>query len=137
MLSTPRSECVKGFVTRVGSAIVSGDLRLQLSSLESPLRFAVVGSAPDNQEGDRNSHYASAGSVAMRQLAIVQKLIDECLTDIEALSDQKSKVLDAELLTTRLYTLHDKLGEMKYTLNGHKNVKPWYQDSLSPEVCTP
>lgn len=131
MLSTSQSESVKGFVTRVGSRITRGDVRLRLSSLESPLRFAVAGSALANQEENRD---AEDFSVVLSQVAIVQELIDDCLSDIEPQSDQNNGMLDSRLSRTQLCALHRRLGEMRSTLNGEKNVKPWYLHSLSPQV---
>ncbi|KAK2808149.1 hypothetical protein FQN49_008737 [Arthroderma sp. PD_2] len=130
VLSSMRSECVKGFVTRTGSKIVKGDIQLRLNSLPPPrgslstrLSLSADPAAPE---------------LVLNQLSSVRRLINDSL-DIVDISTYTGDSKNANFISGQLRLLGDNLAEARQTLKGDgEGVKePWFEDSAHENSFDP
>lgn len=132
VLSSHRSESLKGFMTRVGTRIVKGDVQLRLQSLPPPRgqsSFKVsVSSAP------------TAPTLVLEQLTLVRTLINACLDVVDA-TRWTGDAGNANFISGQLKLLHDNVQEANQALKGGSDVsKSWNEDSLDEkvrEICLP
>ncbi|KAK2734264.1 hypothetical protein FQN57_001725 [Myotisia sp. PD_48] len=130
VLSTMRSESVKGFVTRVGSEIVKGDVQLRLSSLPPPRGSASVrlniSTAPTSPQ------------LVLHQLSSVRRLINDCL-DVIDVSTFTGDPMDANFICGQLRLLGDYLTEARQTLKGDRDAirKRWMESSVDENCFDP
>ncbi|KAM5438741.1 hypothetical protein McanMca71_000748 [Microsporum canis] len=130
VLSSMRSECVKGFVTRMGSKIVKGDVQLRLNSLPhprgSPSTRLCLSSNP------------AAPELVLGQLSSVRRLINDSL-DIVDISTYTGDPKNANFIAGQLKLLGDNLAEARQTLKGDgEGIKqPWFEDSAHEKVGSP
>ena len=126
VLSSHRSESLKGFVTRVGTRIVKGDIQLRLHSLPPPrgqtsykVSVSVVPTAP---------------SLVIEQLTSVRTLINACLDVVDA-TRWTGDAGNANFISGQLKLLHDNVQEAHQALKGgHDVLRPWNEDSLDEKV---
>ncbi|KAF9891725.1 hypothetical protein FE257_003206 [Aspergillus nanangensis] len=130
VLSSLRSENVKGFVTRVGTKIVKGDIQLRLPSLASPrgspttrLCLANVPSAPE---------------LVLNQLVSVRNLVNQSL-DIVDVSAWTGDPLNAQFIFSQLHLLHETLSEARQMLKGENDITrgKWWDNSAVGEMFDP
>ena len=76
VLSSLRSENLKGYITRVGTRIVKGDIQLRLPSLPPPRGQTAYKVSISSQP--------TAPTIALEQLATARTLINACLDVVDA-----------------------------------------------------
>ncbi|KAL1959828.1 hypothetical protein VTO42DRAFT_973 [Malbranchea cinnamomea] len=130
VLSSLRSETVKGFVTRVGTKIVKGDIQLRLNSLPPP-RGSVstrlcLSTAP------------TAPELILPQLSSVRRLINDSL-DVVDVSTWTGDPMNASFISGQLRLLHEHLSEARRTLKGEtgETKKPWWEESADENSFDP
>lgn len=142
VLSSLRSENVKGFVTRVGTKIVKGDIHLRLASIppntprtqanSNPSTHLVFGPSP------------SAPDLVLSQLFAVRSLVNDSLDIIDA-SRWAGQATDASFISGQLRLLHENLANakayMKGPMAGQQNDTipggEWWTCSVDPKVFQP
>ncbi|GAB7336991.1 hypothetical protein MBLNU457_g2409t1 [Dothideomycetes sp. NU457] len=129
VLSSQRSESLKGFVTLVGTRIVKGDIQLRLPSLPPPrgqnsYRLAIS-SAP------------TAPTFVIEQLSTVRTLINSCLDVVDA-TRWTGDAQNADYISSQLRLLQENVQEAKQTLHGgQESQKAWYDDPIEEKVFDP
>lgn len=126
VLSSHRSESLKGFVTRVGTRIVKGDVQLRLASLPPPRGHTSyklsVSSGP------------TAPTLVLEQLTSVRTLINACLDVVDA-TRWTGDAGNANFVSGQLKLLHDNVQEANQALKGGPDVsKPWNEDTHDEKV---
>jgi hypothetical protein len=126
VLSSVRSESLKGLVTRVGTRIVKGNVKLRLSSLPPPRGCPtydlVISSAPH------------APTLVVPQLTSVRTLINTCL-DVIDVTTWTGDSTDANFVAGQLRLLYDHIQEARQTLKGSSDLQPsWWQHALDDKV---
>jgi len=126
VLSSQRSESLKGFVTLVGTRIVKGDIQLRLASLPPPRGHnsyrLSVSSAP------------SAPTLVIGQLATVRTVINSCLDVVDA-TRWTGDAKNADYISSQLRLLHENVQEAKQALKGGQaSERPWHADPLDDKA---
>ena len=142
VLSSLRSENVKGFVTRVGTKMVKGDIHLRLASLppntprtqtnSNPATHLVFGPSP------------SAPDLVLPQLFAVRSLVNDSLDIIDA-SRWAGHATDASFISGQLRLLHENLANAKAYMKGavpgqqHEAIPggDWWTSSVEVDVFQP
>lgn len=128
MLSTLRSESLKGFVTRVGTSIVKGDVHLKLATLPPPRGSSTykltLCSSPN------------APSFVLSQLSTVRNLINQSL-DVVDVSTYTGDAKDANFISGQLRLLFDNIQEAKQELKGWESHLKWWEDPVDERVFDP
>ncbi|PGH13461.1 hypothetical protein AJ80_06330 [Polytolypa hystricis UAMH7299] len=130
VLSSLRSESVKGFVTRVGTKVVKGDVQLRLSSLTPPRGSTstrlTISSSP------------TAPEINLSQLVSVRRLINDCL-DIVDVSTFTGDPMNASFISGQLRLLYDNLVEARTALKGEpsESKKQWFENSADERSFDP
>ncbi|KAL2822129.1 Rogdi leucine zipper containing protein-domain-containing protein [Aspergillus cavernicola] len=129
VLSSLRSENVKGFVTRVGTKVVKGDIQLRLNSLSSR-------GAPVTRLCLSNS--SNAPELVLNQLVSVRDLVNQCL-DIVDVSTWTGDPLDARFIYSQLHLLGDTIAEGQQMLKGESDVVrgKWSETSAPENIFEP
>ncbi|KAK4543401.1 hypothetical protein LTR36_005544 [Oleoguttula mirabilis] len=129
VLSSLRSENLKGFITRVGARIVKGDVQLRLPSLPTPkgqtsYKLSV-------------STLATAPTLVLEQLTTARTLINACLDVVDATrwtGDSKN----ANFISGQVRLLHDNIQEAKSALKGWtEGQKVWYEAPVDVHAFNP
>jgi len=129
VLSSLRSESVKGFVTRIGTRIVKGDVQVRLNSLPPPRGVASTRLAFSNVPG--------APELVLSQLALVRNLIDQSL-DIVDVSTWTGDPLNASFISGQLRLLYENITEAKSMLKGELDkTSPWWENSADENTFDP
>ncbi|KAK5936916.1 hypothetical protein PMZ80_010854 [Knufia obscura] len=142
VLSSLRSESVKGFVTRVGTKITKGDIQLRLLTVPPNTTKTAANSTPSTRLSFKPS--PQTPEIVLPQLLSVRSLINDAL-DIIDISRWTGSSIDASFIWGQLKLLHDRLTEAKTCLKGHgSGVAPldvpgidWTKDSVPDEVFDP
>lgn len=129
VLSSLRSENLKGFITRVGTRIVKGDVQLRLPSLPPPkgqmsykLSISALPTAP---------------TIALQQLTTTRTLINACLDVVDA-TRWTGDANNANFISGQLKLLHENIQEAKSALKGWtEDQKPWHEDVVDPNAFNP
>ncbi|KAK3674344.1 hypothetical protein LTR78_005813 [Recurvomyces mirabilis] len=129
VLSSLRSENLKGFITRVGTRIVKGDVQLRLPSLPPPKGHTSyklsISSSP------------TAPTLVLEQLTTTRTLINACLDVVDA-TRWTGDATNADFISGQLRLLHDNIEEAKTALKGWTdNQHPWYNDPVDPAAFSP
>ncbi|KAJ5174787.1 uncharacterized protein N7482_000664 [Penicillium canariense] len=129
VLSSLRSESVKGFVTRVGTKVVKGDIQLRLASLPpsrgTPSTRLTLSQAPD------------APDLVLQQLVSVRNLVNQSL-DIVDVSTYTGDPLNAGFIFSQLHLLQETIGEARQMLKGDGNTRGnWWETSASDNMFDP
>ncbi|KAL5360935.1 Rogdi leucine zipper containing protein-domain-containing protein [Aspergillus floccosus] len=130
VLSSLRSENVKGFVTRVGTKIVKGDIQLRLGSLASPRGSGntrlCLSSSPTSPE------------LVLHQLVSVRNLVNQSL-DIVDVSAWTGDPLNSNFIFSQLHLLHETISEARQLLKGENdNARgKWWDTSAEEEMFDP
>ncbi|OKL60760.1 hypothetical protein UA08_04279 [Talaromyces atroroseus] len=128
VLSSVRSESVKGFVTRIGTRIVKGDIQLRLASLP-PSRGA-------NSTRLNVSGIPGAPELVLYQLAAVRNLINQGL-DVIDVSTFTGDPLNASFISGQLRLLYEHISEAKSAIKGGADVSKWWELSAESSVFDP
>lgn len=129
VLSSMRSENVKGFVTRVGTKVVKGDIQLRLSSLSTrgaPTTRLCLSQSPEAPE------------LALSQLVSVRDSVRQCL-DIVDVSTWTGDPLDARFIYSQLHLLGETIAEGRQMLKGESDIVrgKWWETSAPDNVFDP
>ena len=117
VLSSQRSESLKGFITRVGARIVKGDVQLRLPSLPPPRGH--------NSYRLSISTLPTAPTLALEQLTTARTLINACLDVVDA-TRWTGDNSNADFISSQMRLLHDNIQEAKSSLKGWTpNQKAW------------
>ncbi|KAJ5163691.1 uncharacterized protein N7500_005521 [Penicillium coprophilum] len=127
VLSSLRSESVKGFVTRVGTKIVKGDVQLRLASLPPPR------GAPSTRLNLSQS--PEAPELVLRQLVSVRDLVAQSL-DIVDVSTWTGDPLNARFIFSQLHLLLETISEARQMLKGDSDETrgKWWDTSATENV---
>ncbi|MCJ1255777.1 hypothetical protein MMC24_003594 [Lignoscripta atroalba] len=130
VLSSVRSESVKGFVTRVGTRIVKGDIHLRLTTLPPP---RSSGSYPLHL-----STAPTAPSLILNQLVSVRNLINQSL-DVVDISTWTGDAHDANFISGQLRLLFDFIQEARQTLKGGDEAVGgrWWESPIDENIFNP
>lgn len=129
VLSSLRSENLKGFLTRVGTRVTKGDVSLRLPSLPPPrgqmaYRLSI-------------SSLPAAPTIALSQISTTRTLINACLDVVDATrwtGDSKN----ANFISGQLRLLHDNIQEAKGALKGWtEGQKAWHEDPVPSDAFHP
>lgn len=131
VLSSLRSENLKGYITRLGARIVKGDIQLRLPSLppqrgQSAFKLSI-------------SSQPSAPTVVLEQLTTTRTLINACL-DVVDTTRWTGDATNANFISGQLKLLHDNIQEAKGALKGGQEgqrVKTWYEEPLDANTFDP
>ncbi|ETI27624.1 hypothetical protein G647_00073 [Cladophialophora carrionii CBS 160.54] len=115
VLSSLRSESVKGFVTRVGTKLVKGDIHLRLTTLPPNTPRGTTTSTPSTRLIFHSS--SSSADIILPQLQAVKSLVNDSL-DIIDVSRWTGQSTDSSFISGQLKLLHDQLREAKACLKG-------------------
>ena len=115
VLSSLRSEIVKGFVTRVGTKVVKGDVQLRLQTVHPNTPRTPGNSTPSTRFAITPS--ADAPELVIPQLLSVRALINDSLDNIDV-SRWTGQATDASFISGQLKLLHDHLKHAKRCLKG-------------------
>lgn len=128
VLSSLRSENLKGFITRVGARIVKGDIQLRLPSLSPPKGHASYKLTL--------STAATAPTVVLHQLTTARTLINACLdvVDTTLWTGDKS---NADFISGQLRLLHDNIQEAWASLKGGSDQPAWHEDPIDENAFSP
>ncbi|KXT00555.1 hypothetical protein AC578_5239 [Pseudocercospora eumusae] len=129
VLSSLRSENLKGFITRVGTRIVKGDIQLRLPSLPPPKGHTSyklsVSSLP------------TAATIVLSQLTTTRTLINACLDVVDA-TQWTGDSKNPNFISGQLRLLHDNIQEAKSALKGWTdNQKAWHEDPMHENAFNP
>ncbi|PKY06585.1 hypothetical protein P168DRAFT_339830 [Aspergillus campestris IBT 28561] len=124
VISSVRSENVKGFVTRVGTKIVKGDIQLRLSSLASARGSTTrlcLSNAP------------TAPELVLDQLVSVRNLVNQSL-DVVDVSAWTGDPLNPSFIFGQLRLLHETISEARQMLKGEsEHTKSDWCNGSAPE----
>ncbi|KAI9670716.1 MAG: hypothetical protein M1817_003826 [Caeruleum heppii] len=128
VMSTMRSDALKGFVTRVGTRIVRGDMQVRLNSLPPTrglpaYKLSLSTSDPSN-------------TLAMDQLVEVRNLINQSL-DIVDVSTWTGDAKDANFISGQLRLLFDNIQEASQALKGDDSANDWAENPMDPNLFDP
>ncbi|KAI5246003.1 hypothetical protein E4T42_06510 [Aureobasidium subglaciale] len=132
VVSSHRSEAIKGFITRNGSNITKGDVQLRLASLPPPrgqtsckLSISTSPSAP---------------ALQLKQIAEVRTLINSSLDVVDATTWTGDKG-DANFISGQLNLLHENIRDAKAVLKGSpagsEADKTWASEPLDEKIFDP
>ncbi|TKA74254.1 hypothetical protein B0A55_05679 [Friedmanniomyces simplex] len=129
VLSSLRSENLKGFITRVGTRIVKGDIYLRLPSVPIPRGQPSYKLSISSQP--------TAPTLALNQLTTTRTLINACLDVVDA-TRWTGDATNANFISGQIRLLHDNIQEAKAALKGWTpSQKLWYDDPVDPAAFTP
>lgn len=129
VLSSLRSENLKGFITRVGTRIVKGDVHLRLASLPPPRGAASYKLSI--------SALPTAPTIVLEQLTTARTLINGCLDVVDA-TRWTGDSNNPNFISGQLRLLHDNITESKNALKGWSDhQRPWYEEPLDPACFNP
>ncbi|KAL9114969.1 MAG: hypothetical protein Q9227_001212 [Pyrenula ochraceoflavens] len=148
VLSSLRSENVKGFVTRVGVRVVKGDLTLRLSTLPPPrtlpsfpaYRFTLSPNPPppSSSEPTASENTPPADpSIPLSQLLTLRTSINAALDTID-ITRWTGNPHSAPFISSQLRLLHDHLLEALSSLRGDPtSLPPWNTDPATSSTTLP
>ena len=129
VLSSLRSENLKGFITRVGTRVVKGDIQLRLQSLAIPRGQSSYRISISSQH--------TASTIVLEQLTTARTLINACLDVVDA-TRWTGDSQNANFINGQLRLLHDNIQEAKGALKGWTDrQKPWHEDSVDESAFNP
>ncbi|KAJ5960517.1 uncharacterized protein N7479_007667 [Penicillium vulpinum] len=130
VLSSLRSESVKGFVTRIGTKVVKGDIQLRLASLPHPR------GAPSTRLNLSQS--PQAPELVLRQLVSVRDLVAQSL-DIVDVSTWTGDPLNAGFIFGQLHLLLETISEARQMLKGESDETRgrWWETSATGNMFDP
>jgi len=129
VLSSLRSENLKGYITRVGTRVVKGDIQLRLPSLQPPRGQPAYRVSLSTQP--------TAPTVVLEQLTTTRTLINACLDVVDA-TRWTGDAKNANFISGQMRLLHDNIQEAKGALKGWtEGQKTWYETPLDAKTFDP
>ncbi|KAK3052480.1 hypothetical protein LTR09_006334 [Extremus antarcticus] len=129
VLSSLRSENLKGFITRVGTRITKGDIYLRLPSLPPP--------RGQNAYKLSLSTLPTASTIVLEQLTTTRTLINACLDVVDA-TRWTGDATNANFISGLLRLLHENISEAKAALKGWTDgQKAWHETPLPADTFSP
>ncbi|KAF4540067.1 37s ribosomal protein [Lasiodiplodia theobromae] len=129
VVSTVRSESLKGFVTRVGTRIVKGDIKLRLPSLPPP-RGATSYPLTISQQ-------PQASTLVIEQLTAARTHINSCL-DVVDVTTWAGDAKNANYISGQLQLLYDNIEDARQALKGSSEVRPqWWDHPADEKIFDP
>lgn len=129
VLSSLRSENLKGFITRVGTRIVKGDIQLRLPSLPPP--------KGQNSYKLSLSTLPTAPTIILEQLTTARTLINACLDVVDA-TRWTGDSTNANFISGQFKLLHDNIQEAKSALKGWTDKqRSWHDDPIDENTFHP
>lgn len=131
VLSSLRSENLKGYITRLGGRIVKGDIQLRLPSLPPPRGQPAYKLSVSSQP--------TAPTIVLEQLTTTRTLINACL-DVVDTTRWTGDATNANFISGQMKLLHDNIQEAKAALKGGtdgQKVKAWHEEPLDPNIFDP
>lgn len=129
VLSSLRSENLKGYITRVGTRVTKGDISLRLPSLPPPRGQAAYRLSISSQP--------AAPTIALTQISTARTLINACLDVVDATrwtGDSKN----ANFISGQLRLLHENVRDAKSALKGWtEGQKAWNEEPVPADAFTP
>ncbi|OAL05740.1 hypothetical protein IQ06DRAFT_342998 [Phaeosphaeriaceae sp. SRC1lsM3a] len=129
VLSSVRSESLKGLITRIGTRITKGNVKLRIASLPpprgSPAYDLTISSAPQ------------APTLVIPQLTSVRTSINSCLDviDVAVWGGDDTK---ADFVAGQLQLLHEHIQEARQALKGYSDVHlPWWEHPVDEKTFDP
>ncbi|KAK3174036.1 hypothetical protein OEA41_001280 [Lepraria neglecta] len=121
-VSSLRSESVKGFVTRIGTRIVKGDINLRVQTLPPPRSLP---SYPIHLQNP----------ILLPQLSVLLNLLNQAL-DIIDISAWTGDPHNGSFIAGQLKLLADTIEEARQTLKGGEDVVggKWWEDGTSDDT---
>ncbi|KAL8955698.1 MAG: hypothetical protein Q9193_006544, partial [Seirophora villosa] len=118
-LSTLRSETVKGFVTRVGTRVVKGDISLRISSLAPP-------------RGQASYPLRISSPLPLPQLSALLTLLNQAL-DIIDISTWTGDPRNGSFISGQLRLLAETIDESKAVMKGGEDAVggKWWEDDFA------
>ncbi|KAI9817684.1 MAG: hypothetical protein M1832_004578 [Thelocarpon impressellum] len=136
VLSSSRSDSLKGFVTRVGTRIVRGDMHLKMHGLPVSKGFTSyrLTLAPSD----------AANTLVLGQLVEVRNLLDRSL-DVVDVSTWTGDAKDASFISGQLRLLSENIQEARLALRGTESLgRPaspsatgWADNPVDPSLFEP
>ncbi|KAF1982878.1 hypothetical protein K402DRAFT_414751 [Aulographum hederae CBS 113979] len=135
VLSSHRSEALKGFVTRVGTRIVKADIKLRLPSLPPP---------PQTSSSPTPPYYPlllspspNAQDLFLAPLITIRTLINSCL-DLVDIATYTGDRTNAGFISSQLKLLSDNVKEARWLLKAEQQP-PWTNPTTNvpPQAFTP
>ncbi|CAO2657613.1 Nn.00g037390.m01.CDS01 [Neocucurbitaria sp. VM-36] len=129
VLSSVRSESLKGLVTRIGTRITKGNIKLRLSSLPPPKGShtydLTISSAPQ------------APTLVVPQLTNIRTSINSCL-DVIDVATWGGDATNANFVAGQLQLLHDHIQEARQALRGYSDVQTlWWEYPIDEKTFDP
>ncbi|KAI9842977.1 MAG: hypothetical protein M1837_006714 [Sclerophora amabilis] len=128
VLSSPRSDSVKGFVTRVGTRVVRGDMQVKLFGL------APTKGLPSYKLTLANSDPSCF--LVLDQLVNVRNLINQSL-DVVDVSTWTGDAKDANFISGQLRLLFDNIQEARQALKGADTRADWLVNPVDERLFDP
>ncbi|KAF2703953.1 hypothetical protein K504DRAFT_485427 [Pleomassaria siparia CBS 279.74] len=129
VLSSVRSESLKGLVTRVGTRIVKGNVKLRLSSLPPPRGSTSYDLSI--------SSALQAPTLVIHQLTSVRTAINTCL-DVIDVTTWTGDASNANFVAGQLQLLYDHIQEARQALKGYSDVQLlWWEHPADDKVFDP
>ena len=129
VLSSLRSENLKGYITRVGTRVTKGDISLRLPSLPPPrgqmaYRLSI-------------SSLPAAPTIALSQISTTRTLINACLDVVDA-TRWTGDAKNANFISGQLRLLHENVREAKGALKGWtEGQKGWNEEAVPADAFAP
>ncbi|KAF1947281.1 hypothetical protein EJ02DRAFT_139291 [Clathrospora elynae] len=129
VLSSVRSESLKGLITRIGTRITKGSVKLRLASLPPPKGAVAydlaISSAPH------------APTLVVPQLTSIRTSINSCL-DVIDVATWGGDATNANFVEGQLQLLHDHILEARSALKGHSDLQlPWWEHPVDGKTFDP
>jgi hypothetical protein len=129
VLSSLRSENLKGFITRIGTRVVKGDINLRLPSLPPPRGH--------NAYKLSVSTLPTAHTIVLEQLTTTRTLINACLDVVDA-TRWTGDANNANFISGQLRLLHENIQEARSALKGWlPDQKPWHEVPVPADAFNP
>ncbi|KAG9187787.1 hypothetical protein G6011_05658 [Alternaria panax] len=129
VLTSVRSESLKGLITRIGTRITKGNVKLRLASLPppkgSPTYDLAISSAPH------------APTLVVPQLTSIRTSINGCL-DVIDVATWGGDATNANFVSGQLQLLHDHILEAQAALKGYSDIQPpWWENPVDDKTFDP
>lgn len=129
VLSSLRSENLKGFITRIGTRVVKGDIHLRLPSLPPPKGHHSYKLSISTQP--------TAPTIVLEQLTTTRTLINACLDVVDA-TRWTGDAKNPNFISGQLRLLHDNIQEAKGALKGWtEGQKAWHEAPVPVDTFNP
>ncbi|KAI9799304.1 MAG: hypothetical protein M1825_004797 [Sarcosagium campestre] len=127
VLSSPRSDSIKGFVTRLGTRIIRGDIHVKMYGLQ-----------PTKGQSSYKLSLASSTDkdLILSPLVEVRNLINQSL-DVVDVSRWTGDAQNADFISGQLRLLHDNISEAAQTLTGTDPARAWLTDPTDVNLFDP